>query len=33
MPRRETGMILRVDGYDSEGDGYVCEGRRVWFTK
>ena len=29
MSQRETGMILRVDGCDLEGDGYDSEGRRV----
>ena len=29
MTQGEMGMILRVDGYDLEGDLYDCEGRRV----
>ena len=29
MTQGEMGMILRVDGYDLEGDGYDSEGRRV----
>ena len=29
MTWRETGMIVRVDGYESKGDGYDSEGGRV----